>query len=122
MNIVCNVSVSIIWKFGRTSFSFRNSYLECIICYMKSFDSLALLIKLFRLLAWSFNSCNVTENLGSESINFEVKSSGGTASGKFICSWLAKAMLIVKYMFLSTLSAEGHEAKELSKNTLPPCN
>ena len=31
-------------------------------------------------------------------------------------------MFIVKYIFLSTLSAEKYEAKDSCKNSFPPCN
>ena len=49
--------------------------------------------------------------LGSEFVSFEIKSSDGLSQGKFICKWLLKAMLIINYMFLFNLSAEGHEGE-----------
>ena len=56
--------------------------------------------------------CNETEKLGLVSVNSHVKSLNVTASGKCIFSWWINVMLIVKYMSLSTLPAEGHEDKD----------
>ena len=63
----------------------------------------------------------ILKELGLVAVNVGLKSSGGTASVKYICSWWIKAVLIVKNMFLSALSAGSHEAKDSCKSSFPPC-
>ena len=89
---------------------------ECFICCTNSFMYCDLLAKLSRLLCGSVKSSNQTAKCSSVCVNFEEKSSGGTASGKCICIWWAKGILTVKFMFMSTLSADWHEVKDSCKS------